>query len=360
MKAKTVKLSIIASLLVLASCSDKAAKNRAIENESVVAVKTATIGANTDQANLSASGRVEAVQSANISTRIMGHVEAVRVELGQKVTKGQLLAKVGNTDMSAKLAQVKANVVAAEAAYKNAENDYKRFEALVAANSASKKEWDDISTHFEASKAQWQAAKQMENEVLGHMAYSDLRAPFTGVVTNKFVKVGDLAKPGVPLFEVEAPGEFQVVVRMPESQVNQFDAQAPVSIYVNSLHRTFTGKVVASSSSAKNTGGQYLVKLTLDNPSPDIKSGMFVNAHFNSLGVAKATALYLPESALVKRGQLTGVYVVGSQNTDLLRWLRLGRISDGKAEVLSGLAVGETYIASAEGKLYNGAPITLQ
>jgi RND family efflux transporter MFP subunit len=359
MKAKTVKLSIIASLLVLASCSDKATKNKAIENESVV-VKTATIGANTDQANLSASGRVEAVQSANISTRIMGHVEAVKVELGQKVTKGQLLAKVGNTDMSAKLAQVKANTVAAEAAYKNVEKDYKRFEALVAANSASKKEWDDISTLFEASKAQWQAAKQMEKEVMGHLAYSDLRAPFNGVVTNKFVKVGDLAKPGVPLFEVEAPGEFQVVVRMPESQVNQFDAQGPVSIFVKSLDKTFAGKVLAASSSAKNTGGQYLVKISLEGPSDDLKSGMFVNAHFNSLETDRAATLYLPESALVKRGQLTGVYVASSQNTALLRWLRLGKRIDGKAEVLSGLTQGETYIASSEGKLYNGAPITVQ
>jgi len=115
--------------------------------------------------------------------------------------------------------------------------------------------------------------------------------------------------------------------------------------------------------SATNTGGQYLVKINLDKTDNTVLSGMFVNVQFpveNKVQTAKSEVLLVPESALVKQGQLTGVYTIGEGNIAILRWLRTGKNFGNQVEVLSGLSASEQYIVSAEGKLYNGALVSIQ
>jgi len=90
-----------------------------------------------------------------------------------------------------------------------------------------------------------------------------------------------------------------------------------------------------------------------------VLSGMFVNVQFQSKVQDEVSErVFISENALVKQGQLTGIYVATDDKIAILRWLRTGRISDGKIEVTSGLRSGENYIVSSEGKLYNGAKIT--
>jgi multidrug efflux pump subunit AcrA (membrane-fusion protein) len=136
-----------------------------------------------------------------------------------------------------------------------------------------------------------------------------------------------------------------------------------VKILVKSINKTVAGKVTEVSSSAKNTGGQYLVKINLIQTDKAILSGMFVNVQFplaNKTQTAVSTdKVLVPESALVKQGQLTGIYTVGNGNTAILRWLRIGKTFGNQVEVLSGLSSEESYIVSAEGKLYNGAKVKL-
>ena len=96
--------------------------------------------------------------------------------------------------ISAKKAQVDASITEATAAFKNAEKDYNRFTALFKENSASQKEMDDISANYEMSKARLEAANQMKNQVNAQLSYSNIRAPFKGVITGKFINKGDMAK----------------------------------------------------------------------------------------------------------------------------------------------------------------------
>jgi len=130
------------------------------------------------------------------------------------------------------------------------------------------------------------------------------------------------------------------------------------------LNKEVTGKVSEVSGSAKNTGGQYLVKVNLTQIDKSILSGMFVNVQFPVANKKESTTtvsdkVMVPISALVKQGQLTGIYMVGNGNKAILRWLRIGKSFGNQVEVLSGLAANEKYIVSAEGKLYNGAKIQL-
>ncbi|MGB5782440.1 MAG: efflux RND transporter periplasmic adaptor subunit [Eudoraea sp.] len=353
------KLYVILLILLVWSCSTKEKKEQQA-NELVIPVTVRMVGEIDGPNMISTSGTIEAVKSANLSTRIMGHVDKIHVRIGDKVTKGQLLLSINNTELSAKLAQVNAGIAEATAAYNNSEKDLKRFTALFNENSASQKELDDITANFNMAKARLEGARQMKNEVNAQFSYADIRAPFTGVVTNKFINPGDMANPGKPLLEVEAPGKYQVLTLVPESEITKIKQGMEVQVSLNTLNENIPGEVIEVSSSSKNTGGQYHVKVSLSETSAPILSGMYATVKFPIAGDNQSRATLIPLEAVVQKGQLSGVYTVSETNTALLRWLRLGRTYGDKVEVLSGLTADESFIVSSNGKLYNGAKISIQ
>ncbi len=355
----TYFMGLIMLALSIISCGDGEKKN-VVGNAPIIKVSVNSVSKEGGDSFLTTSGKIEAVNSANLSTRMMGYVDRIYVNVGDKVRKGQQLISIGNADLSAKLAQVNAGITEATAAYVNAEKDYNRFTALFNENSASQKELDDITANYNMAKARLEAAKQMKNEVNAQFSYADIRAPFNGVVTNKFIKVGDMANPGMPLLEVESPGKFQVLAMVPENEILEVKADTEVDVVLKSLHETVKGKVVEVSTSSKNTGGQYLVKVALDKTDAGILSGMYATVRFPVAQKENSQTVMVPKEAIVTNGGLTGVYTVSQSNTALLRWLRLGRVMGDRVEVLSGLTSNEQYIVSAEGKLYNGAKISIQ
>jgi RND family efflux transporter MFP subunit len=200
----------------------------------------------------------------------------------------------------------------------------------------------------------------MKNEVNSQFAYANITAPFSGVITNKFIEEGDMANPGMPLIAVEAPGNFEVTAMVPENEISQIQSGTMVDVLVKSLGETIKGQVTEVSTSAKNTGGQFLVKAELENTDANILSGMFATVQFPVEKTSKTSLVLIPNSSIVTKGQLSGVYTVSQSNTALLRWLRLGRTYGDQVEVLSGLNAEESFITEAEGKLYNGAKISIQ
>ena len=290
----------------------------------------------------------------------MGYVNNVYVNVGDKVRKGQLLVSINNSDLQAKRAQVNAGITEATAAFNNAQKDYNRFKNLFADNSASQKEMDDMMANFEMAKARLESANQMKNEVNAQFAYSNITAPFSGIVTSKNVEAGNMANPGIPLISIETPGHFEVMAMVPESEITKIKKGTTVDVLVKSINQTLKGKVTEVSTSAKNTGGQYLVKIDLDKTDANILSGMFTTVQFPIERKATSTMVLIPTDAIVRNGQLSGVYTISQSNTALLRWLRLGRTFGNQVEVLSGLNSNEAYVVSAEGKLFNGAKITIQ
>lgn len=359
MKTKLYIAALFTLVITISSCGNDD-KKMVADNSPVVAVEVSRVSEGNSSPFLSASGKIEAVNSANISTRMMGYVDKIYVQVGDKVNKGQQLISINNADISAKLAQVDAGITEATIAFNNAEKDYKRFTALFNENSASQKELDDITANYNMAKARLEGAKQMKNEVNAQFSYSNIRSPFNGVVTNKFIKVGDMANPGMPLLEVESPGDFQVLAMVPESEILQIKGDSEVLILIKTLNESVKGKVVEVSTSAKNTGGQYMVKVMLDKSEFNLLSGMYATVQFPMAKKKSTSRVVIPLDAVVHNGQLSGVYTVSESNTALLRWLRLGRTFGDSVEVLSGLSAEEDYIISADGKLFNGAKISIQ
>ena len=193
---KTIKLlglAIVVSILLL-SCSDSKSENETVLEPVNVTIETASEPEGNGFFN--ASGQIEAEQFANISTRMMGYVSKVYVKVGDKINKGQALIDINNADMEARRAQTQAGINQAQARFLTSEKDYHRFQTLFEQNSASQKELDDIKTQYDIAKAQLESAKQMQKEIDAMLSYTNIKAPFKGVITSTSVKSGDMAKPG--------------------------------------------------------------------------------------------------------------------------------------------------------------------
>ncbi len=235
---------------------------------------------------------------------------------------------------------------------------------LFAQQSATAKELDDMTARYTIAKASLEAAKQMRNEIMAQFAYTNIVAPFSGTITNTFVKEGDMANPGMPLVSLEGSGKMQVTAMVSENDIALLKNGMPAILTIKSLQKEVQGTVSEISLSAKNTGGQYLVKINILQKDATILSGMFVNVQFpsakkNVVNKSNNDRVLVPENALIRQGQLTGIYTVSENNIALLRWLRIGKTYGNEVEVLSGLSANEHYIINADGKLFNGAKVQI-
>lgn len=361
----TISLFAATALLSLAACSGDKTETVA-KTETPIAVQTAVAGGTNIHAGvLEASGQVEASQSVNISTRVMGYITQMKVKVGDRVHAGQLLFTVNSNDITAKRAQTDAMIAQAEAAQRAAQKDLDRYTALYKQQSASAKELDQVTLQYQSAKANADAAKQMRNEVSAQLAYASVTAPFAGIITQKLADAGSMANPGMPVLTLEQSGNLQVSASIPENQIAAVKLGEEVNMSIESANKTITGKVIQVNPSSQFTGGQYIVKISL--PAAEARqlyAGMYVHLRIpvkETVTAAKESGkILVPAKAIITRDQLTGLYTISSQNTALLRWVRLGTTSGDQVEVLSGLAANETFILSAEGRLYNGAPVTIK
>jgi RND family efflux transporter MFP subunit len=312
---------------------------------------------------ITASGQVTSVKTANISTRVMGYITRVHVKIGDRVGKGQLLATISNNDIMAKKAQTVAMISEAEASLKSAQKDYQRFTNLYEKQSASTKELDNVTLQYSSAKSRLEAAQQMRNEVNAMLAYTTLKAPFAGVVTQKMAEEGSIANPGMPLLTLEQSSDLEISATVAETDISKIKRGDVATVAIKSSGRSFNGAVTEIIPSSQFTGGQYLVKVSIpQNEKKNLYAGMYAN-----ILIAKDTAtttenktVLVPFSSLVQNDQLTGVYTISAENTALLRWVRTGKTYGDKVEILSGLGRNEKFILNAESKLYNGAPLTIR
>lgn len=351
---------------MISSCSsDEGNGGKALQNNiSPVAVTVA--GAQIKAMNgISASGRLEAAETAGISTRVMGNIIKLNVKVGDQVKAGQVLATINNQDMAAKRAQADAMIAEAEASLQNARKDYNRFTTLYNQQSASEKELDNITLQYNAALARVEAAKQMRNEVSAMMSYTTLVAPFSGTVIQRSAEPGMLVSPGMPVLTIEKNGSYEVTAAIPETEISKVKLKDRAQLTIRSAGKILNGSVTEINPSSQLSGGQYIIKISVpEKENKGLYSGMYVNVLIegedNAQNGADNNMILVPLSAIIHKDQLQGLYTVSNAGTALLRWVRLGKIYGENVEVLSGLSPSEQFILKAEGKLHNGVPITVK
>jgi RND family efflux transporter MFP subunit len=360
---RRIQLLIGFAVLAFTSCSSD--KKEVATNTDAAVVVTVSKPSGNEQQEINLSGQIEAAQSVNVSTRVMGFITMLKVKVGDHVSKGQLLATISNQDIVAKRAQADAMISEAQAALGSAQKDYDRFTTLYKQQSATAKELDNVTLQYNAAKARAEGAKQMRNEVNAMLGYTSLTAPFSGIVTQKLAEQGNMANPGMPILTIEQSGSYQVSASVPENTISQVQQGAAAIITIKALDKTIKGSIAQINQSSQFTGGQYIVKVSIpDADKKDLYAGMYANVTIpvtKTVVVKPVTNMVLvPLASIVQKDQLTGLYTVGTNNTALLRWVRLGKIYGDKVEVLSGLEKSEAFILNAAGKLYNGVTVKIK
>ncbi len=349
-------LSILIAFGLLSSCSSEPFQKKTKDFDLSVAV---TQVKNVKQAELlSFTGKIEAATHSKLSTRIMGQIEKVHVKLGESVRKGQLLLQIRNTDILANKKQAEANVLLAETLLMDANKNLERYQALFDKKSASKKELEGMQNQKELALTKFEGAKGMLAQAVETLKYANIRAPYKGRITKHYLKQGDLATPGMPILSIEKKGGYEVLARIPESEISKIKMGSYVEIELPAQNnRRFQARVSEINPSVLDSGNQFEVKLQVDHLDAselNIYTGMFAKVY---IPMGETNRILIPKSVLIEKGQLVGVYTLSESGTALLRWVRLGKSYGKSVEVLSGLSSGEKYISSYKGKIWDGATL---
>ena len=360
---RTIKIFAGIGLLAISACSSNEKKGNLVNADSAIVVTVATPSSDLQQ-GLNISGQIESVQSANISTRVMGYITKLNVKVGDHVAKGQLLATISNDDILAKRAQADAMIAEADVAMKNAQKDYDRFSVLYKQQSASAKELDNVTQQYSSAKSRLEQAKQMRNEINATLRYTNLTAPFAGTVTQKLMDAGSMANPGMTIVTIEQNSNYQVSASVPESVISKIREGVAATITIKAINKVIKGNITQINQSSQFSGGLYLIKVGIpDGEKQGLFAGMYANVAIpvkqTTINKAGENQVMIPITCIEHKDQLTGIYTIGNNNTALLRWVRLGKVEGGQVEVLSGLAAHEQFIASADGRLFNGAVVKI-
>lgn len=341
---------ILTALLAAAGCGGKADTASPAPKE--VACATGQAALETVPIYVTATGSLEADKSVMVSTRMMGWVKQIHVAEGQTVQQGDKLLRIDDSDLLAKKAQAQAGIAEAEAVLANAEKMVQRFENLYADKSVSRAQFDDVVTGRDRAAAGVKMARAGLQEVNVHLSYLDIVAPCDGVVARKMIETGNMANPGMPLLVLEQTGQVKVVAHLGEKDVSAVKVGDPVLVSVSSVtgaeYETSLTNVIPTANPGSRT---YDVEALLDNTDGLLRSGMFARV---KVPAGQRQAVLVPAEAIIRRGQLTGVWVVDQDSRAHLRWVRLGHELGGRQEVLSGLDGGETLVLSSGAPLAEG------
>jgi RND family efflux transporter MFP subunit len=350
-----VILTLVATLF--ASCSPD---NGSEAQQSPIEVELRTAEASLSTMSQLFPGRVESNSQANLSTIVMGSVTSVPVSVGERVNKGEVLVRIKDDQILAQKSQLEANMVQARANLENTEKNYNRIQNLYAEESATSKEMDDISTMYEIAKANMEALEARMNEVDEMLSYTVIRAPFSGIVSRKFVSEGDMASPGHPLVAVADPGSVKITATVSENQISQLEEGSSVSVSVASAGiSNATARLTAISEAGDPMSRQFSIEAVINDSEiiEKLKVGMFAQIGMNS---NQTERLIIPANAIVERGQLTGIYTISDSDRAVLRWVRLGDRSGDTVEVITGLKPGEQYVYAPDQSIRQGQLLSVR
>jgi RND family efflux transporter MFP subunit len=352
-------LTQLVLVVFIAACGSEPKQTESDASEVAVSVETAE--KTTTPRDYRFSGTVKGARQVEISTKMRGKVTQLSVDEGDRIQKGQVLVRIKDQNIRAQKQQVEAKLREARSSLQNVKTNFQRIKALRETGSATQKKLDDMRTRYKAAQSKVEALESRLSEVSDMLDYTTLKAPFDGFVTGKRISKGDIASPGRSLLKVEDFSRMEVTASVPESQINLFTLKDTVGISITAAgYEQLPGIVEQINPSGRSASRQFVVKVDVPMPSDRsrIKSGMYATLHLRKGG---KTTVAVPESAIIERGQLTGLYTVGPDKEAVLRWVNTGRSHNNRIEILSGLAAGEQYIAQFdEGRLQEGTPLNIQ
>ena len=283
-------------------------------------------------------GVVEAINQATVAAQTGGRVVELPYDVGDYVEKDAVIVRITGTEQRARTgaaeatrAEARARLEEAQLAYNRARNVYER--GLIA-----KAQLDKAAADLDAARARVEATQASVAEAREGLGYTVIRAPYAGIVVARHVRLGETVAPGKPLMTGLSLEHLRVAVEIPQQHIGPLrkHRKARVILPDGGYAEAAELRIPPNADPATHT---FRVLVTLAPGEHGVFPGTLVKVAFVQ---GEVTRVAVPEAAMVRRGELVGVYVVGADNTISLRYVRAGTpTGDGRVPVLAGLAGGE-------------------
>jgi RND family efflux transporter MFP subunit len=281
-------------------------------------------------------GTVEAVNQSTVSAQTAGRVANIYFDVNDFVPVGALIVSIRSTEQAANLTQAEAALKEATARETEAQVRYERIRDMYQRRVVAKATLDEASAARDAAVARLTAARAGLAAAREGVSYTEIRAPYAGVVTQKLVQVGEAVAPGTPLMTGASLDALRVVAEIPQSVIAQVRAARKAVVYVDGRRIESTG--ITLFPAAQPETNTFRARIELPQGVQGLAPGMFVKV---GLVVGEAERLLVPRTAVVERSEMRGVYVVAPDGRVALRQVRLGHLRGDRVEILAGLAGGE-------------------
>ena len=359
-------ITILVAPLLLGGCSDKSGPTQAeVDRKPVTGVETAVVAVKNLPDSVEAAGTIKAATIGVVSSRVMGTVTAVLVREGQRVSKGEALLTIDDSDFAQKVKGAEAGLKEASLGLESArkqleltETTYQRYSKLFESNAISRQEFDNMTLQrdrarlgLSAMEESVQRAKAGEQEAKVYKGFARVVAPFSGVVSGKKIEEGSMASPGMPLIVIEDDSSFVLEASFDGRFASLVKPGMTLSASVDNgkAYQARVTEVVPSMDAATRT---FLVKASIKGEG--LRSGLYANV---SISVGQRPVLTVPFASIVEKGQLTGVYTVDENGVVSYSLVRTGRAYGGDVEVTTGLRPGERVITKGAEKAFDGGLI---
>ncbi|MEO5659886.1 MAG: efflux RND transporter periplasmic adaptor subunit [Polaromonas sp.] len=336
---RAVRLAALAAaLLAAAMLLALAQPARAAGPVSVAPAKTFVVAYREVPDTVSAEGVVEAVRQSTLAAQIAGQIVELRVKVGDSVKAGQVLLRIDPRAAEQLVSSSQSQLAEVQAGLTNALRSYERSKQLFAQNFISKAGLDQAESDYKAAQARVASLRANAGQASTARTFTTISAPYAGVVAATPIEVGDMATPGRPLVTVFDPASMRVIATLSQSSLRAIKLQLPVQVEVPAVKRRLTATQVTLVPLADSRTHTSRLRVELSDAS-GLLPGQFARAYF-ATGVARK--LVIPEGAVLRRSEVTAVYVHGAGGQAQLRQIRVGEVSgDGYIEVLAGLREGE-------------------
>jgi len=281
-------------------------------------------------------GRVEAVNQGTVSAQTSGRIAELPFDVNDFVDAGAVIARFTDTEQRAALDRAEAALAEARARLANAETEFERAEKMIANNTISQSRFDQAKAERDSARARLDAAIAGVETATEQLEYTVVRAPYAGIVSKRHVQIGELVSPGQPLISGLSLQSLRVNVDVPQRLFHEIRTIARAAAYVND--ERIEAESLTFFPVADDAANTFRVRVNLPDGAVTLYPGMFIKVGFI---IGETERLLVPAAAIVRRSELSGVYVVDGDNVSL-RQVRLGRRYGESVEVLAGLAEGET------------------
>jgi RND family efflux transporter MFP subunit len=324
--------TLVAALAALAGCKEAPPPTAARAS----ALDTVEVRAEQLPQERRLDGVIEAVNQGTVAAQTSGRVTAILYDVNDFVPAGAVIVRLRATEQRSGLLQAEAALREATSRETEAQTRFQRVSDMYARKVVAKAMLDEATTARDAAVARLAASKAGLESAREGVSYTEVRAPYAGIVTRRLVQVGETVAPGTPLVSGLSLQYLRVVVDVPQSVVEQVRSIRKAAVYVGDRRVEATKLTVFPE--AATLSNTFRARLDLPENATDLYPGMYVKVGFV---VGEEARLLVPVRALVERSEVTAVYVVSADGHVALRQIRPGRRVDDRIEVLAGLDAGE-------------------